>query len=118
VEQLLARGDRVRSFGRGAYPALEAMGVEGGRGDITDRRAVSDACAGVDCVFHTAAVAGIGVTQAVYTEMVKTNLSGTRNVLIGCRAHRVGRLVLTSSPSVTFAGVDQRETDERETVDM
>ena len=38
VEQLLARGDRVRSFGRGAYPELEAMGVEVVRGDIADRR--------------------------------------------------------------------------------
>ena len=36
VEALLARGDRVRSFGRGEYPALAAQGVEVVRGDIRD----------------------------------------------------------------------------------
>ena len=30
-EQLVARGDRVRSFGRGAYPELEAIGVDEAR---------------------------------------------------------------------------------------
>lgn len=111
-EQLVARGDRVRSFGRGAYPELEAMGVEVIRGDIRDRRAVVDACAGVDCVFHTAALAGIAVGARAYTDFIQANFSGTRNLLIGCRAHRVPRLVYTSSPSVTFAGVDQQGTNE------
>ena len=36
VEALIARGDRVRSFGRGAYPDLEAAGVEVVRGDMRD----------------------------------------------------------------------------------
>ncbi|MCG8449760.1 MAG: NAD-dependent epimerase/dehydratase family protein [Pirellulales bacterium] len=104
VEQLVARGDRVRSFGRGAYPELEALGVEVVRGDITDRRAMVDACAEMECVFHTAAIAGIGGSWMDY---VDTNIVGTRNVLTGCRVHRVQRLVYTSSPSVTFAGKDQ-----------
>ncbi|MFV0446719.1 MAG: NAD-dependent epimerase/dehydratase family protein, partial [Planctomycetaceae bacterium] len=36
VEQLLARGDRVRVLARGDYPELRSMGVETVRGDITD----------------------------------------------------------------------------------
>jgi nucleoside-diphosphate-sugar epimerase len=109
VEQLLARGDRVRSFGRGAYPELEEMGVEVVRGEITDRRAVCDAVAGVDCVFHTAARAGVGVRRQDYE---RPNLTGTTIVVLACRVHRTPRLVYTSSPSVTFAGEDQRWIDE------
>ncbi len=30
VEQLVARGDRVRGFCRGSYPALDALGVREG----------------------------------------------------------------------------------------
>jgi nucleoside-diphosphate-sugar epimerase len=39
-------------------------------------------------------------------------VSGTENVLHGCRRHGVRRLVYTSSPSVTFQGRDQRGVDE------
>src|SRR5689334_20149719 len=81
VEQLVGRGDRVRSFGRGTYPELEALGVEVIRGDIRDCEAVSRACQGIDCVFHTAALAGIGQRWRPFFE---TNTLGTENVLAGC----------------------------------
>jgi nucleoside-diphosphate-sugar epimerase len=113
-EQLVARGDRVRSFGRGAYPELEALGVEVARGDITDRRAVAEACAGAECVIHTAAVAGIAVGARARSHYIDVNVVGTRMVLQACQEHRVSRLVYTSSPSVTFAGVDQQGVDERQ----
>jgi nucleoside-diphosphate-sugar epimerase len=104
VEQLLARGDRVRSFGRGTYPELEALGVEVVRGDLRDAQTVADACHGIDCVFHSAAVAGLWGPWKIYHG---SNVLGTRNVLDGCRRAQVPRLVYTSSPSVTFAGRDQ-----------
>jgi nucleoside-diphosphate-sugar epimerase len=112
VEQLLARGDRVRSLGRGAYPELEAMGVEVVRGDINDPTAVASACIGIDCVFHTAARAGIAVSRRAYRDFLHTNLAGTILLLETCRFHRVPRIVYTSSPSVTFAGVEQRGVNE------
>ena len=59
TEQLIARGDQVRSFSRGLYAALQTLGVEAIRGDLRDRDAVIAACEGVDCVFHAAGVAGI-----------------------------------------------------------
>ena len=108
VEQLIARGDRVRSFGRGAYPELEALGVEVLRGDICDQGAVYAACQGVDCVFHVAALAGISMNKRAYAE---TNLRGTETVLVGCLQNGVSRLVYTSSPSVVFDGTDQRGID-------
>ena len=110
VEELVARGDDVRSFGRGAYPELAALGVEVVRGDIADPVAVERACAGVDCVIHTAALAGVGLRRDA---VARTNVRGTENVLAACRRHGVPRLVHTSSPSVTFAGEDQNGIDER-----
>ena len=110
VEQLIARGDRVRSFSRGAYPELASLGVEVIRGDIRSAPAVAAACAGVDCVFHTAAIAGVGGGWKDYYE---TNTRGTENVIAGCRVHHVPRLVYTSSPSVVFEGIDQRGIDEQ-----
>jgi 2-alkyl-3-oxoalkanoate reductase len=109
VEQLVARGDRVRAFCRGSYPALDALGVETIQGDVRDREKVLAACRGMEAVFHVAAVAGMGGPWKHYYEI---NTLGTRHVLAGCREHGVGRLVYTSSPSVTFDGVDQEGVDE------
>jgi nucleoside-diphosphate-sugar epimerase len=104
VEQLLARGDRVRSLGRGAYPELEALGVEVIRGDLRHASAVIDACRDIDCVFHTAAIAGIWGPWKTFHDI---NVQGTENVLAGCQSQQVPRLIHTSSPSVTFDGKDQ-----------
>ncbi|MFH1417582.1 MAG: NAD-dependent epimerase/dehydratase family protein [Planctomycetota bacterium] len=109
VERLVARGDRVRSFSRGAYPELEAMGVEVVRGDLSDADAVSDGCMGRDVVFHCAARPGI---WGSYVEFHEPNVHGTENVIAGCRRHGVRRLVFTSSPSVVFDGVDMEGVDE------
>lgn len=109
VEQLLARGDHVRGFGRADYPELASLGVEVVRGDIRDSTAVSDACRDIDCVFHVAALPGIGMKRRSYDEV---NRRGTEHMLAGCRRHNVPRLVYTSSPSVVFAGHDQSGIDE------
>jgi nucleoside-diphosphate-sugar epimerase len=109
-EQLVARGDRVRSFGRGAYPELEALGIEAHRGDLADRRALTAACDGVDGVIHAAARPGISLDWRGYET---TNVHGTQHVIDACRMSDVSRLVYTSSPSVTFAGRDQNGVDER-----
>ncbi|HIE95334.1 MAG TPA: NAD-dependent epimerase/dehydratase family protein [Acidobacteria bacterium] len=109
VDQLLARGDRVRSLARGVYPELAESGVDVLRGDLTDPDAVEQACTGCDVVFHVAAKAGI---WGHYTEYYEANVRGTGHILAACAAHGVGRLVYTSSPSVVFgrqsmAGVDE-----------
>jgi len=109
VEQLVARGDSVRGLCRGRYPELEALGVEVVRADLRDREALIAACQGMDVVFHVAAVAGLGGPWKHY---YRTNTLGTRHVVEGCRQHGVGRLVFTSSPSVTFDGSDQCGVDE------
>src|SRR5579863_101372 len=103
VEQLVARGDTVRVLCRGKYPRLGELGVESISGDIRDPAAVASACAGVDTVFHTAAVSGIWGSWQHYHGI---NSRGTENVIAACRAQHVARLVYTSSPSVIYDGQD------------
>ncbi len=109
AEQLVARGDLVRSFSRHPHPQLETLGVRTIQGDLRDADAVERACAGVDLVFHNAGVAGIWGPWEHYYGI---NTLGTRHVVAGCLKHRVPRLVYTSSPSVTFDGSDQLGVDE------
>ncbi|HVT27611.1 MAG TPA: NAD-dependent epimerase/dehydratase family protein [Lacipirellulaceae bacterium] len=109
VEALLARGDGVRTFGRGDYPKLRARGVEVVRGDIRDSAALAAACAGIECVFHCAALAGISMDRDEYESV---NRGGTELLLANARRQGVKWLVYTSSPSVVFAGKDQCGVDE------
>lgn len=111
VRRLTERGDDVRILARGRYPQLEAAGVDCHRGDVADAAAVSKAVEGCDVVIHTAAKAGV---WGPHEEYVRANVTGTENVIAACREHHVGRLVHTSSPSVTFAGEDQDGVDESE----
>lgn len=103
-EQLVARGDRVRSFSRGAYPELERLGVEVVRGDLQDDRGMNTAWQGIDCVFHVAALPGVSMQLTPYWQV---NFLGTKRVLDACRRQNVPRLVYTSSPSAVFAGENQ-----------
>lgn len=109
VRQLMERGDSVRSFSRGTYPELEALGVEARQGDLTDANAVAEAVAGCEIAFHVAAKPGV---WGPYAEYHDTNVVGTENVINACRSHRVRRLVFTSTPSVVFEGKDQEAVDE------
>ncbi len=111
VRQLLARGDRVRTFSRRRYAELEQLGVESVQADVRDAKAVAGALQGVDVAFHTAAVAGIwGPWEHYYS----INTLGTRHVIAGCLAQGVPRLVFSSSPSVTFTGGSQCGVNESE----
>jgi 2-alkyl-3-oxoalkanoate reductase len=111
VRLLRERGDAVRSFSRGHYPGLDALGVEQVRGDLGDPAAVAAAVDGCEVVFHVAAKAGV---WGPWKEYYRANVVGTENVLAACCQHGVRQLVFTSSPSITFAGVDQNGVNESE----
>jgi len=109
VEQLVARGDRLRVLCRGKYPRLDELGVECVSGDVRDPVVVANACAGIDTVFHVAAVSGIWGPWEHYHGI---NTFGTENVIAACRIHGVERLIYTSSPSVIYDGHDHQNADE------
>ncbi|MFT3755494.1 MAG: NAD-dependent epimerase/dehydratase family protein [Pseudoxanthomonas sp.] len=95
---LVERGHEVRSFNRGHYPALDEIGVQQVQGDLVDGDAVRAAAQGVDAIFHNAAKAG---AWGSYDSYFQANVIGTRNVLDACLVHGIGKLVYTSTPSVT-----------------
>ena len=109
VRMLRARGDTVRSLSRGEYPALRDLGVEQVRGDLYDRVATRRAVEGCDVVFHVAAKAGIWGPPG---EFYRSNVYGTRNIILDCLEYGVRRLVFTSSPSVVFDGSDMEGINE------
>jgi nucleoside-diphosphate-sugar epimerase len=109
VEQLVAQGARVRVFCRGRHELLEQLGLEVLQGDLRDAAAVARACAGVDAVFHVAALPGIWGPWKKYHE---TNTLGTEHVIRGCLEHGVTRLIYTSSPSVVYNGQPHEQADE------
>jgi nucleoside-diphosphate-sugar epimerase len=95
---LLERGHDVASFSRQHHPALDALGVRQHAGDLADRDAVIAATRACDAIFHNAAKAG---AWGSYDSYHRANVTGTDNVIAACRTHGIGRLVHTSSPSVT-----------------
>ena len=109
VRQLRARGDEVRTFSRKEHKELALLGVEQVRGDLGDPTFILEAAKGCDVVFHVAAKAGI---WGSYQDYYRTNVAGTQNVVAACLAHKVGRLVYTSSPSAVFDGSDVEGGDE------
>jgi len=99
VRRLLDLGARTSILGRNRYPHFAEFDVHQHTGSISDLSTVIHACRGIDLVFHVAAKAGIwGKWQDYY----ETNVTGTRNVLRACLENGIGRLVYTSTPSVTF----------------
>ncbi len=97
AQQLVDRGDGVVALQRGASNGSWRQV----RGDIRDAAAVNKAMQGVDAVVHLAAKVSV---VGDWDDFESVNVSGTQNVLDAARAHRVGRLVHVSSPSVAHFG--------------
>jgi nucleoside-diphosphate-sugar epimerase len=102
---LLREGHQVAIAGRdfSAVQDLLAAGAARCAFDLRDRRAAAEACAGMDAVYHVAALSAAWGPRA---EFYAANVDGTHAVIEGCRAHQVGRLIYVSSPSVVFDGSD------------
>lgn len=93
------RGDEVTVLGRSAYPQIESLGINTIRADLSDYQAFQKVFAGMDTIFHVAAMTAIWGKRS---QFVKTNVDGTRNVIAACRHHKISRLIYTSSPSAIF----------------
>lgn len=99
----------VIGFARGDYPELVAMGVTMFKGDISDQESLYTALSGSDVVFHIASKAGVWGNKESY---FKPNVEGTENIINACKVLNIRRLIYTSTPSVTFSGLDEVGIDE------
>lgn len=109
VRHLVSENIQVRSFSRGQYAELEALGVEQVQGDLGNPEDVIAACRGVESVFHVAAKPGV---WGKYDSFYRPNVIGTENIVNACRECGVERLIYTSSPSVVFDSGDMEGVDE------
>lgn len=107
VTELLDRGLEVRSFDRvtsrlPAHPRLDVL-----EGDITDVADVAAAVAGIDTVFHTAAIIdlmGGSATGEARKRSFAVNVTGTENLVRAAQQAGVQRFVYTASNSVVMGG--------------
>jgi 2-alkyl-3-oxoalkanoate reductase len=98
VDQLLARGDDVRALVRPTSDTrhLEQAGVELLVGDLTDSSTLSPALSGIDIVYHAAALGKAHSAQAI----IRTNVTGTENLLVASAQELVSQFIFISSVSV------------------
>jgi UDP-glucose 4-epimerase len=105
VEALLAQGQQVRvldnlSTGRRANLAGVVDQIQFIEGTIEDQATVARAVAGVEVIFHLAAIVSVPHSMAEPTQTEQVNTLGTLNLLQAARAAGVRRLVLSSTCAV------------------
>jgi nucleoside-diphosphate-sugar epimerase len=108
AETLLRQGASVRVFDNiatGRQSNLDALKRLQGQlqiiqGDIRDRDALRAAVAGVEVVFHQAALASVPRSIADPVTSLEINIDGTQNVLLAAHDAGVRRVVYASSSSV------------------
>ncbi len=121
VEALMASGYQVRAFvlynsfnswgWLDTLPKQKLKEIEIYPGDVRDPNGVRKAVAGMDAVFHLAALIGIPFSYHLPDLYIDTNVKGTLNILQACRDHNVGRVVVTSTSEVygtaRYAPIDE-----------
>ncbi|MCY3936480.1 MAG: SDR family NAD(P)-dependent oxidoreductase [Chloroflexi bacterium] len=110
VQELLARGAKVRAFlrytsegniGMLRYLAEEERAaLELHYGDLRDADAVLAAARGMSAIIHLGALIGIPYSFAHLREVLAVNVQGTLNVLQAARAHGSLRVIHASSSEV------------------
>jgi UDP-glucose 4-epimerase len=71
-------------------------------GDVRDRRSVEGAMAGVDYIFHAAALKQVPSCEFFPMQAVHTNILGTENVLDAAIRHDVKRIVVLSTDKACY----------------
>jgi dihydroflavonol-4-reductase len=97
VRQLVERGEQVRALilpGEDCS-ALESLPIQKVEGNVLQPETLGNAFAGIDTVFHLAAI--IAIMPGQETLMRRVNVEGTRNIIQAALASGVRRLVYTSS---------------------
>jgi UDP-glucose 4-epimerase len=105
VEALVAEGHTVTVLDNLSTGSLENLAAVSDRvkfvqGDVRDETAVQQAAAGVELIFHLAAMVSVPQSMADPVEAEVINTVGTLNVLQAARAAGSRRMVLSSTCAV------------------
>jgi UDP-glucose 4-epimerase len=71
-------------------------------GDVRDEQSLKDAMAGVDFVFHAAALKQVPSCEFFPIEAVRTNILGAENLLNAAIAARVARVIVLSTDKAVY----------------
>lgn len=98
VRELVNQNKKVKALYRSSIPVFEnADKVEWVKGDILDVISLEEALAGVDCVYHCAAIVSFNPKEK--QQLHQTNIEGTANVVNACLSAGVQKLLHVSSVS-------------------
>ena len=98
VAHLLENKIKVRILDPDSHLRPLPKGAEAIAGSILEPAALDTAMAGVDCVFHLAALAHLWARDK--SDYRRINVDGARAVLDAVKKHKVKRLVVTSTETV------------------
>jgi UDP-glucose 4-epimerase len=101
---LLERGEEVRGIdnfatGKRGNLAEIANRIDFREADLSDLEAMKQACQGVDCVFHQAAIPSVPKSVLDPLGSNQANVDGTVNILIAARDAKVRRVMYAASSS-------------------
>lgn len=101
AHRLHGLGWDVTALGRNprALAALEADGIRAIQAELADEASILSACKNQEIVFHSGA---LSTPWGRAEDFYRANVLGTRNILRGCEAAQVTRLVHVSTPSIYF----------------
>jgi len=109
VDELVRRGHNVRIYDNlepqvhpgGKAPDYLNQEAEFIKGDVRDYESLKKALAGVDVVFHEAAMVGVGQSQYQIKRYVDVNIGGIANLLdiIANEKTKVSKLIVAASMS-------------------
>jgi UDP-glucose 4-epimerase len=105
AEALVAKGEQVRGIDNLSTGKRENLDCLRGKAefleaDITDPRACSEACRGVDFIFHEAAIPSVPLSVDKPIEVNRSCVDGTLQLLIAARDAKVKRVVYASSSAL------------------
>ena len=95
ARKLLERGERVRALARDPSKLQELEGVERVQGDLRDPASIDRAIEGCGVVYHLAADYRLWARDP--EEMYRSNVEGTRHLLVAAQRSGIERVVYTST---------------------
>lgn len=103
VRTLLERGDHVRvldNFSTGNRENLAGLDIELIEADLRDASRVTQACRGVETIFHEAAFVSVSQSMKEPTECFDVNVTGTASLMQAAHKYGVRRVVFATSAAV------------------